>query len=125
MSQALSISSALSIPANFPKPSFPSSSPPASLRKFPAVYVPDEGNESTASPSFQTEPRLAVSEPAFDLAELVDQEVRAYQAWGNDAGRLFARHMAELAERIRFTGATTAADFEARSELFEQWSSEG
>lgn len=68
---------------------------------------------------------MAEQEPAFTLAELVDQEIRAYQAWGNDVGRLFAQHMAELADRVRFTSATTVADFEARADLFDQWSMEG
>jgi hypothetical protein len=62
--------------------------------------------------------------PQFTLAELVEQEGMAYAAWGSNLGRLLSETMAELARKIRQTGATTVDEYEARAELLEQWAAE-
>ena len=64
------------------------------------------------------------------LAEVVDHEVMAYRAWGTPAGEFLARHMERLAQLIRWTGATTPEEHEARMEVWddevrEQWYDRG
>lgn len=57
--------------------------------------------------------------PRFTLAGLADQEAASYRAWGNPVGDLFARHMDELAEKIRLIDATTPQEYEAQIEVYE------
>jgi hypothetical protein len=64
------------------------------------------------------------------LAEVIDHEARAYRAWGTPAGAFLARHMERLAQLIRWTGATTPEEHEARMEVWdeevrEQWYDRG
>src|SRR5262245_28806131 len=64
------------------------------------------------------------------LAEVVDHEAMAYRAWGTPTGEFLARHMERLAQLIRWTGATTPEEHEARMEVWddevrEQWYDRG
>jgi hypothetical protein len=64
------------------------------------------------------------------LAELVDHEALAYRAWKTPEGDFLARQMERLAQLIRWTGATTPEDHEARMEVWEadlrqQWEDRG
>jgi hypothetical protein len=64
------------------------------------------------------------------LAEVVDHEAMAYRAWGTPAGEFLARHMERLAQLIRWTGAATPEEHEARMEVWdeevrEQWYDRG
>ena len=52
----------------------------------------------------------------FTFAELIDQEARAYEAWGNAVGDFLSRKMADLAQLVRWTHATTPDEHEARME---------
>jgi hypothetical protein len=53
------------------------------------------------------------------LAEAVDHEAIAYHAWGTPVGELLARHMERLAQLIRWTGATTPEEHDARMEVWD------
>ena len=53
------------------------------------------------------------------LTELVDHEALAYRAWGTPEGDFLARQMERLAQLIRWTGATTPEDHDARMEVWE------
>lgn len=64
------------------------------------------------------------------LAETVDHEALAYRAWGTPAGDFLARQMERLAQLVRWTGATTPEDHEARMEVWDddlrrQWEDRG
>jgi hypothetical protein len=54
------------------------------------------------------------------LAEVVDHEAMAYRAWGTPAGEFLARHMERLAQLVRWTGATTPEEHEARMEVWDE-----
>ena len=56
---------------------------------------------------------------SFSFAELVQHEAAGYRAWGNDIGQFLAREMERLAEAIRFTGAVTPAEHDARMDVWE------
>lgn len=59
----------------------------------------------------------SADEPAPDprsLADQVDVEARHYRTLGTAFGDLIARHLAELADRVRFLGATTTDDYQDR-----------
>src|SRR5262249_36092417 len=64
------------------------------------------------------------------LAEVVDHEARAYRAWGTPAGDFLARQMERLAQLVRWTGAGTPEEHEARMEVWDdelrdQWFDRG
>jgi hypothetical protein len=64
------------------------------------------------------------------LAEVVDHEAMAYRAWGTPAGDFLGRQMERLAQLIRWTGAASPEEHEARMELWdddlrEQWYDRG
>jgi hypothetical protein len=64
------------------------------------------------------------------LAETVDHEALAYRAWGTPEGEFLARQMERLAQLVRWTGATTPEDHEARMEVWDeqlrrQWEDRG
>jgi hypothetical protein len=64
------------------------------------------------------------------LAELVDHEALAYRAWETPEGDFLARQMERLAQLVRWTGATTPEDHEARMEVWDeqlrqQWEDRG
>lgn len=59
------------------------------------------------------------------LIETVEDEARAYDAWGDDAGRLLAAMCRSVANDLRYTGARTAREHWARMEVFEAWDREG
>jgi hypothetical protein len=69
-------------------------------------------------------PVLPASIPAngqpMTLAEVVDHEAMAYRAWGTPAGEFLARQMERLAQLVRWTGATTPEEHEARMEVWDQ-----
>jgi hypothetical protein len=54
------------------------------------------------------------------LAELVDRQTDFYRGWGNAAGEMLAKHIEELALRIRWVKAETPEDYDARHEIVEQ-----
>ena len=64
------------------------------------------------------------------LAALVDHEALAYRAWKTPEGDFLARQMERLAQLVRWTGATTPEDHEARMEVWDeqlrrQWEDRG
>jgi hypothetical protein len=64
------------------------------------------------------------------LAEVVDHEAMAYRAWGTPAGDFLARQMERLAQLIRWTGAKTPEEHEARMDVWDdevrdQWLDRG
>lgn len=53
-----------------------------------------------------------------------------YTGWGNDAGRMLAAHMTELAFKLAMTDSTTPEEYEARKDQLdeaarEQWEAVG
>lgn len=78
---------------------------------FPPAGPPDNGQPAT-------------------LADIVDHEARAYRAWGTPSGDFLARHMERLAQLVRWTGASTPEEQEARMEVWDdevrdQWYDRG
>ena len=64
------------------------------------------------------------------LAEVIEHEARAYRAWGTPAGDLLARNLERLGQLVRWTGASTPEEHEARMEVWddelrEQWYERG
>jgi hypothetical protein len=57
-----------------------------------------------------------VAPAALTLAELVDREAGNYRAWGTEAGDLIAGVLADLARKVRFTGAMTPVEFLDRAD---------
>jgi hypothetical protein len=92
---------------------------------------------SAASPRFPAAgelPTIPVAVPIngqpLTLAEVVDHEARAYRAWGTPAGDFLARQMERLAQLVRWTGANTPEEHEARMDVWddevrEQWFDRG
>jgi hypothetical protein len=75
------------------------------------------------------EPAAANGRPTT-LAELVDHEALAYRTWKTPEGDFLARQMERLAQLVRWTGAATPEDHEARMEAWEadlrqQWEDRG
>jgi hypothetical protein len=75
-------------------------------------------------------PVAAIDGRPTTLAELVDHEALAYRAWGMPEGEFLARQMERLAQLVRWTGATTPEDHEARMEVWDddlrqQWEDRG
>ncbi len=73
---------------------------------------------------------VPVNGQPMTLAEVVDHEAMAYRAWGTPAGDFLGRQMERLAQLIRWTGAATPEEHEARmdvwdEELREQWYDRG
>ena len=65
-----------------------------------------------------------------NMLETVEHEALAYRAWNTPIGDFLASHMERLAQLIRWTGATTPAEHEARMEVWdetvrEQWFERG
>lgn len=99
---------------------------PAPVNAIPASDVSEPRHIPNDSPDGESQPaeptpddRPAESWPRFTLAELADQEAMAYRAWCNDVGELFAKHMDELALKIRMTDATNVEEYEGRIEIYE------
>jgi hypothetical protein len=63
-------------------------------------------------------PTTANGEPRT-LAEVIDHEAIAYRGWGTPTGDFLARQMEQLAQLVRWTGATTPEDHEARMEVWD------
>ena len=76
------------------------------------------------------DPVAALDGRPTTLAELVDHEALAYRAWGTPEGDFLARQMERLSQLVRWTGATTPEDHEARMEVWDddlrrQWEDRG
>jgi hypothetical protein len=54
------------------------------------------------------------------LPALVEHQAVFFRYWPSAAGEMVARHMEELALRIRWVKAETPADYEARAEIVER-----
>ena len=85
---------------------------------------------ATAGELSLADPLIPSNGQPLTLAEVVDHEAMAYRAWGTPAGEFLARHMERLAQLIRWTGATTPEEHEARMEVWddevrEQWYGRG
>ena len=64
------------------------------------------------------------------LLEVVEHEALGYRAWNTPIGDFLASQMERLAQLIRWTGATTPAEHEARMDVWdetlrEQWFERG
>ena len=93
-----------------------------------------EGNPAPAPVSggapAAADPVAAVDGRPTTLAELVDHEALAYRSWGTPEGDFLARQMERLSQLVRWTGAITPEDHEARMEVWEddlrrQWEDRG
>ena len=63
--------------------------------------------------------RVPANGQPISLVEIVDHEAMAYRAWGTPEGEFLARQMDRLAQLIRWTGAATPEDHEARMEVWD------
>jgi hypothetical protein len=66
----------------------------------------------------------------MSLLEVVEHEALAYRAWHTPEGDFLASQMERLAQLIRWTGATTPEEHEARMDVWdetvrEQWFERG
>jgi hypothetical protein len=59
--------------------------------------------------------------PGLTLAESIDREADRFEDRCNGAGRLMARALRELAESVRWSGATTPDEHESRMALWDEW----
>jgi hypothetical protein len=93
-----------------------------------APYVPTPEEEREAAEIFATmqatnllQAQLpGVVEVKLTLAELVDRQVDFYRSWKTAAGEMIARHLEELACKVRWVSAETPEDYDARSEIAEE-----
>jgi hypothetical protein len=97
----------------------------------PPELWPDWCDDDTweLGPDTADEPAEAPA-PSLSLAELVEAQAVAYRAWPLAAGAMIARHLEDLAQRIRYVSATTPQEYEARSdqidrEARDQWEAIG
>lgn len=103
--------------------------PPLPLPLRPAVLalLPDP---LPARGDLNVPPAVPSTGQPMNLAEVIDHEAMAYRTWGTPAGDFLARQMERLAQLVRWTGATTPEDHEARMEVWddelrEQWYERG
>jgi hypothetical protein len=86
--------------------------------------------EAQPSPNGADPPPADTNGRPTTLAELVDHEALAYRAWKTPEGDFLARQMERLAQLVRWTGAATPEDHEARMEVWDeqlrqQWEDRG
>jgi hypothetical protein len=98
----------------------------------PPVDLPDHYPDEPPALDYDHDPEAAEVLGAMDareyldrsdrltLAALVDAQADFYRGWRNPAGVMLARHMDELAMRIRWVHAETPGDFEARLEIVDR-----
>lgn len=94
-----------------------------------ALTVSPDRFPGTGEPIFLPDAPSSNGEPTT-LAEVVDHEARAYRAWGTPEGDFLARQMERLAQLVRWTGAKTPEEHEARMDVWddevrEQWYDRG
>jgi hypothetical protein len=75
--------------------------------------------ESDPAPEPIRSPRRVA--PGLTLAESIDSEADRLEARRTGAGRLMATALRELAESVRWSGATTPDEHEARMALWDEW----
>jgi hypothetical protein len=64
---------------------------------------------------------LPMAERTLTLVEVIEQEATRLDGRWNDAGRLMAQALRDLADDVRFMRAETVSDYEARKELQDEW----
>jgi hypothetical protein len=64
-------------------------------------------------------PSVPVNGQPMTLVETVEHEALAYRAWRTPEGDFLASHLERLAQLIRWTGATTPDEHEARMEVWD------
>ena len=64
-------------------------------------------------------PSVPLNGQPVALIEIVEHEAMAYRAWGTTEGDFLANHMERLAQLLRWTGATTPEDHNARMEVWD------
>ena len=64
-------------------------------------------------------PSVPLNGQPTTLVETVEREALAYRAWRTPEGDFLASHFERLAQLVRWTGATTPVEHEARMEVWE------
>ena len=100
---------------------------PLPLRTEALALLPEQ---FAALGGLDASPAVPSNGQPLTLAETIEHEAMAYRAWGTPAGDFLARQMERLAQLVRWTGATTPEDHEARMEVWddelrEQWYERG
>jgi hypothetical protein len=100
---------------------------PAAVGPVEAIPAPIAGGAPTVA---ECDPRPRTAHAPASLPELVDHEALAYRAWGTPEGDFLARQMERLAQLVRWTGANTPEEHEARMEVWDdevrdQWFDRG
>jgi hypothetical protein len=88
-----------------------------------AVFVPTPEDEAWACQAFNG--GLATSTASLNgqpvtLAEYVDDEARSYRSQGTPEAAFLASQLERIAQLVRWTGASTPADHEARMEVWDE-----
>jgi hypothetical protein len=67
----------------------------------------------------QTAREFLDASATLNLPELVEYQAQFYKSWPTAAGAMIATALESLAQKIRYVGAATPEDFEARADTIE------
>lgn len=67
----------------------------------------------------QLDTHVQINGAPASLAEYIDDEARSYRAQGTPEGDFLAAQLERVAQLVRWTGATTPEEHEARMEIWE------
>ena len=81
-----------------------------------SLSLPTSAHHVPTHPTPETVP--AIGQPV-SMIETIEHESMAYRAWGTPIGEFLARHMERLAQLVRWSGATTPDEHEARMEVWD------
>jgi hypothetical protein len=70
-------------------------------------------------PSHPSPETVPANGQPLTLAETIEHESMAYRAWGTPIGDFLARSMERLAQLVRWTGASTPDEHDARIEVWD------
>ncbi len=70
-------------------------------------------------PSHPTPETVPANGQPVTLAETIEHESMAFRAWGTPIGDFLASQMERLAQLVRWTGASTPEDHDARMEVWD------
>jgi hypothetical protein len=91
------------------------------IRELSDVAPSDPAPSPDPKPLAAPDPSRSGRRVGLTFAESIDHEADRLEARRNGAGRLMARALRELAESVRWSGATTPDEHESRMQLWEEW----
>jgi hypothetical protein len=75
---------------------------------------------ATATIKEQTQSVVPANGQPTTFLEIVEHEALGYRAWGTTAGGFLADQLGRIAQLMRWTGARTPEDFDARMEIYDR-----